>query len=596
LNEALEKTDTLGKKHQHYGILLDNIAGLNLHLGKKEEALAYCSKALKEIEEISGKSHIDYLKCLHNMISICIDLGLKERAMQLAIELMEAIEVTNAENTLIHASNMSNLGSLHLSDGDLLKALSYKRQAVDVLREILGESHRDYLIALNSLTLVYVAMGAYNKAMSTLSECINTSEVELGKKHPAYGAFLNNLASIHLKMSNPHLALPLYRQALQNNYHQLNQGFSFLSEAEKEKFSNTLIYNFEVYQSFFLDYQPQQPEVSGDAYDLELARKGMLLRTGIQMREALKAEGDTATLALYDDWQGRKRILAAEGNKPIAERRADLPTLEAEAEKIERELAQRSVPFRENKRLGTARWQDVQSRLQPGEVAIEFAAFRYRDAQRWTDSTQYMALLLRPGMAHPELIPLFEQRRLDSLLSKAGSLTSSNPSSLYRGGDPDDDNKQPSYGKELYELVFAPIQSRLQAGDSVIYFSPAGGLHRVSFAALPLDDKKRLMDHYRLVQLGSTRELLREESQKLPAGSSIALFGGMDYQPDTLAWTAAAGQVPGMIPFGRSWRNELYKDVGAFDRLSGALAEVEAVARLAQVRASMWPNTRARRP
>lgn len=434
---------------------------------------------------------------------------------------------------------------------------------------------------LNNLAELYRRTGDCGIALPINLEALKNAEKALGKSHPSYGSILNNLALLHRSMDNYADALPLFRESLQNNYHQLNQGFSFLSEAEKEKFAKTLVYNFEIYQSFFSDYQPQQPEVSGDAYDIELARKGMLLRAGIQMREALKVGGDTATLALYDDWQGRRRIIAAEGNKPIAERRADLPALEAEAEKMERELAQRSAPFRENKRLGTARWQDVQARLQPGEVAIEFAAFQYRSAKRWTDSTQYMALLLRPGMAHPEMIPLFEQRRLDSLLTKARARNSDKPSSLYhRGGTPVQDKL--AHGKEFYELVFAPIQSRLQAGDSVIYFSPAGGLHRVAFAALPLEGNKRLMDRYRLVQLGSTSELLREASSQLPAGADIVLFGGMDYQPDTLAWTAAAGKVPGMIPFGRSWRNERYKDMGPFDPLSGALSEVEAVARLAR--------------
>ncbi|MBE2209245.1 MAG: CHAT domain-containing protein, partial [Saprospiraceae bacterium] len=580
--EAKENTEkALGKSHPEYGTCLNNLAFLYYIMGDYDKALPLYLEAKENAEKALGKSHPVYGACLNNLALLYQNMGNYDRALPLYLEAKENMEKALGKSHPEYGTCLNNLAVLYYIMGDY-KALPLFFEAKENTEKTLGKSHPKYSTRLSNLAFLYYSKGQYDKALPLYLEAKENAEKVLGTPHPQYGVMLNNLTLLYHSTGDYDRALPLLRQALQNNYHQLNQSFSFLSEAEKEKFASTLIDNFEVYQSFFSDYQPQQPEVSGDAYDIELARKGMLLRAGIQMREALKVGGDTTAIALYDDWQARRRIIAAEGNKPIAERRADLPALEAEAEKMERELAQRSAPFRENKRLGTARWQDVQARLQPGEVAIEFAAFQYRSAKRWTDSTQYMALLLRPGMAHPEMIPLFEQRRLDGLLSRADSLTSSNPASLYRGGDPDDDNKQSSYGKELYELVFAPIQSRLQAGDSVIYFSPAGGLHRVAFAALPLEGNKRLMDRYRLVQLGSTSELLREASSQLPAGADIVLFGGMDYQPDTLAWTAAAGKVPGMIPFGRSWRNERYKDMGPFDPLSGALSEVESVARLAQ--------------
>ncbi len=93
---------------------------------------------------------------------------------------------------------------------------------------------------------------------------------------------------------------------------------------------------------------------------------------------------------------------------------------------------------------------------------------------------------MRKDKPEPQLIKLFEKKQLDTLLNDADNLNT-----LY------------SENNSLYNLTWKPLEKYLK-GISKIYFAPAGELFKISFAALPVDNKKVLSDKYQLIQLNTT--------------------------------------------------------------------------------------------
>jgi CHAT domain-containing protein len=110
------------------------------------------------------------------------------------------------------------------------------------------------------------------------------------------------------------------------------------------------------------------------------------------------------------------------------------------------------------------------------------------------------------------------------------------------------------YDSSAYcSLIWQPMEKYL-TGVSKVYFSPAGLLHRVSFAALPVDDEHVLGDKYQLVQMNSTAAVMDEQKTRLLPSDKMVLYGGIRYN------------APGDKP-----------DAKAFGYLSGTLNEIDRI-------------------
>ena len=141
----------------------------------------------------------------------------------------------------------------------------------------------------------------------------------------------------------------------------------------------------------------------------------------------------------------------------------------------------------------------------------------------------YAALILLPGTDAPQFIPLFEEREIAALFKNKGARKSDYVNTLYANA------AQTAGGqKDLYQAVWQRLETAL-AGTKTVYFSPAGLLHRINFSAIPSPDGRPLADRFNLVQLGSTRQIaLLQPGVDAAPSSDAVLFGGIDYEPDSL--------------------------------------------------------------
>jgi CHAT domain-containing protein len=135
----------------------------------------------------------------------------------------------------------------------------------------------------------------------------------------------------------------------------------------------------------------------------------------------------------------------------------------------------------------------------------------------------YAALIIHAGDSIPAFVPLFEEKQLTNLLSKAGK----NENAINRFYSERLSNDKDSSGNALYRLTWKPLEKYL-SGVHTVYYAPAGLLHRIAFQALPVDASRLLIDRYSLNQVLSTR------SVALPATAAqkplaINIWGDINY-------------------------------------------------------------------
>ena len=147
-------------------------------------------------------------------------------------------------------------------------------------------------------------------------------------------------------------------------------------------------------------------------------------------------------------------------------------------------------------------WRDVQRQLGEHDVAVEFlrVGARYQD---------YVALVLRKGWRHPELVELCSEEDIKSL--RADAIT-------HR-----EDSKFAGW------RTFGLISNYLEEGDNV-YYSCDGKYAQLNFDAFYDFSDTLLGDAYRLHRVTTTLCLPKESNPS--KYDHLVLFGGMDYSMD----------------------------------------------------------------
>ncbi len=564
----------LGDEHPDYATVLNNLATLYYAVGDCEKAETYFLQSMQIRKRVLGEEHPQYATILNNLAEFYQTMGNFEKAEQLYLKTLQILKNAMGFDHPRYATTLNNLAGLYRATGNYKKAEPLYLQALQIRKKVLGDEHLDYATSLNNLAGLYKSMSNYEKAEPLYLQALQIRKKVLGDEHPDYASTLNNLAGLYESMSNYEKAEPLYLQALQiinksggeeysgyvtylnnlallylymGNYEKsesfiikaisailskIKQQSVFLSEIELATYLKTVVDNFKFSQSLFLQRKTISPALTGESYNIELTTKGLLLNSGMQMRQNILKAGDTAIIRTYNDWVAIKVALAKQYTLPIAKRTQDTKTLEEEANAIEKQLTRSSSIFAHGQQLIKTNWKDIQSTLKDNETAIEFSSFQYYDGKRWTDSTYYVALVLRKNDEYPQMIYLCEEKQLDSILKKTEGDNIQKTNQLYasRGIIINDSAQSLPLASRLYELVWKPIEPLLKDVSS-IYFSPSGLLHKISFSAIATPDSICLLDKYKLVQLGSTAEIVgsEKEDRYITVSDTAFLCGGINY-------------------------------------------------------------------
>ncbi|MCY7310601.1 MAG: CHAT domain-containing protein [Chitinophagaceae bacterium] len=515
-----------------YATTLNNLAGLYNKIGQYEKAEPLYIESMAIMKKVLGETHADYASSLNNLAELYRAMGQYQSAEPLYIAAMSIWKKTWGKTHPVYAGGLNNLAVLYAGMGLYEKAEPLYIESMAIMKKALGESHPDYASSLNNLAGLYENMGQYEKAEPFYTQALIIRKKTLGESHPDYAIGLSNLGFLYQSMGQYEKAETFILQnngiALQN----LLNNFTIFSEKEKGNYITNKIGLLAMNNSFIYNYKKTSSLFLRNNFNQQLIFKSLALADTRNVLASAQQSNDTTIRRVLKEWLNAKKILAIQYSLPIAKRSTDLKIIERNTENLEKELTRRSSGFRNQQTALKTSMQDVQKNLQEDEVAVEFVQFRLYN-KKWTDSILYGAYILNKNDSVPVFVPLCEEKQLQYLFDSAGNTATSMVSSFYRGLDIKNKSSV-SLGKELYKLVWEPLEPYLK-GIKKVSYSPAGKLYSIAFQALPIDSTTVLMDRYQLQQYISTRQIaLRDSENQTSKPRNITLFGNASFTMDSL--------------------------------------------------------------
>ena len=580
--EALKiRAKVLGESHPDYATSLNNIALLYHDLGDYEKAIQFYLKALDIRQKTIGEEHPDYATLLNNIALLYQETGNTMKSENLLLQVLNIRRKAYGEEHPDYAVALNNMALFYSNIGNYDEAEAMFLQALQIIKKVQGEMHPDYATALNNLAELYDARSKYEQAESKYLEALEIIKKVSGENHPNYASAISNLALLYQGRGYFAKAEPLYKIAMNTYLSQIRQQFSFLSEKEKEKYLDKIMFFFRTYQNFIMGQQTTNPNIGGDAYDIELSGKGLMLNADKQLRTFILNSGDSVGIRTYNSWMTLRASLAKQYSLPLTQQISDLKSMESQANELERQLARISSGEKGLTGLQNVHWQDVQMQLNCSDAAIEFTHFPFYNGREWTDSIMYVALLLKGDDNPPKIIPLFEGRQLDTILHRERGSDLNFINNLYHWINTDNQLIS-GKGRQLYDLVWSPLEKYLD-GIKTVYYSPSGRLHQLSFAAIPCGEAELLSDRYNLLQLSSTVQVTSK--QKEHPTNTMVLYGGIEYDADPEKMQSIANKYKQSVEntsvqAGRSLSRGNVRS-GAWMYLDGTLSEVGKIKKIA---------------
>lgn len=521
---------TVGEETENFASECFNLGRLYLYMGQYEKSERYYLQSMQIRQRIAGKNTNEYTWCCTDLAQLYIKMGKFEKAESLLLEAKQIIEYREGRNiSFIEACK--SLGELYILTKQFKKAervLLEGKQVVDVMSYGNSYQNVDISTPLGDLSLL---RGDFPEARQYYEACNKIIEKEDGDDHMDHVDILKKMAILDWCQQQPDSTLSLFSRCLSLQKKGMRRIFQFTSQTEKQSYLDKVSDLADYYYSFVSN--PSHKRGLGTAYNTSFSDRNIILESSEQLNKAIYGSSDSVQRKKYQEWLDTKRELANFYAHSTGQN-SNITALEEKANSQEKSLTSFMSSFQKDRRLDQLTWKQIQDKLLPAEAAIEFLSFRYYDSYRPTDSVYYAALIVRKGMAEPEMVRLFEQKVLDTILNTRNLPNEvSQISRLYSRGA--GTQSVTTLNKSLYDIVWRPIEGKLR-GVKRVYFALAGDLHKISFAALPINTHSYLSDQYELIQLDNTASILDNSAYAVKKTDRIELFGGINYDSDSAAF------------------------------------------------------------
>ncbi|MBK8290627.1 MAG: tetratricopeptide repeat protein [Flammeovirgaceae bacterium] len=561
-SEALSiREQTLGKESKAYAASLNNMAVLYQETARFNESENYFNEALSTVEKLFGKEAQEYAVVLNNQSILYAEIGRIDQAvgkLSTAIAIVEKLNVnlnsqvgfqsnlallyqqtgklTEAEAVYLRlekklkviADNpyyggiLNSLGLLYIQMDKMDKVEDYLKRAADFyLKKFKSKDNPNYAKVLNDLGNFYRMQGKFAEAEQNLTEALRIRGIALDSNHPDYVKSQEDLAILYWKKGDLAKAESSYKIAMDKSLDFINRYFPPMSEAEKTKYWDVLHPRFQRFYNYCLEASVTNPAVAQTMYNYQIATKGLLLNTTNKIKKAIFASGNNELIKDYVAWLDKKETLAryySLSKEDLSNQKIDLPTLEKEANDMERSLSQRSSDFSQGYGADNVDFSQIASVLTDQEATVEFIRIQSYD-KNFTADSKYAALILTKGMATPKLVVLDNGNQLETRYAK-----------FYRNAI-----QQKSADTYSYDQFWARVDPAL-AGKKILYISADGVYNQISLNTLKKNDGPYLLNQYDLITVGNSKDILELKNRKTVAAKKNAfLLGFPDYGGDAVA-------------------------------------------------------------
>lgn len=520
LNDAKKILEgSFQQKSQYYAILLNNMATVLISKeyyataeNKNRENHARSGKLYHKADSIFSVNcpfqHTDGFTIKSNLSFWYLMNGEKKKAVQLYYN-----QSMDANMSLRVISMMNKMES------SALIALSSEHEERPVIRPVMipvkVKMINDVSAEYSNMNSSAESDGITNKLVEMVLGKGSNLKKAVGEYHPAYTAALKGLIMAYAAIDYIEVEEEMTLEYMNAINHKTLQDFSFLSETEKEMYYQTRLADINSFTAYCLKRKKDNPAITIHTYNNILLNKGLMLKSSTAMRVAILGSKDPELLKLYDQWISLQKEISAIYSIPVELRAKNLIELEKQANDLEKLLVGKSQDFSDYRKGQQITWEDVRKSLKPDEAAIEFTDFKKQEKDGG-DAVTYAALIVRADSKYPEMVKLFNEDQLESVIGSTGLNSNDIINRIYGGSD-----------ARLYNLIWKPIEEYLK-GIKNVYISPSGLLFRISFPAISNGSNTYLCDKLRIQVEGSTGNI-PNRSGLVEGNQSALIFGGIRY-------------------------------------------------------------------
>jgi len=516
--------------YSYYLGVLANRLGL---MGRLAEAEAILLETVRFFEKKKGKENVEvfqYLPFTLSLTRLYTESGRFQEAEAIALKVYRKLKEYQStrekqgdhKNAIInvnYSGALEQLAVINLGLGRFEQAKVFALEDLAFVERMYGKKEH-YAISLNLLAGVYLRMGQFNQAEKLYKQSLQIKRIVYPPNDPVFADSFNLLGRLYYQMGQLDSAYHYYQRsnAFNLNYMHKDSQYRYLSEKEKEAFFTKTREWIDAYNSFYLRYYPQNASVAGLMYNNALTTKGLIF--GLSKQVAEKSLKNPDLLNQYKRWQDQKNFLAKVYQMSKEEKQRfgiEEAKLEREVNQAEKELTLKSASIGATAQGSQLRWEDIQKELKIGEAAVEILRHRKYISQ-WTDTVEYVALVIKPNQALPVLVTFDNGKEMEE--------------EAFQDYQRFLDRKDQTGGlQDSYKRFWQPIAKHLQ-GSRKIYFSPDGVYHKINLSTLinPVTGKY-LLEEIEIRQVSSTRELTRTRSRPSREGTvkEAWLFGNPAY-------------------------------------------------------------------
>ncbi|OJJ16306.1 hypothetical protein BKI52_33990 [marine bacterium AO1-C] len=551
----------LGPNSYAYSVTLNDMGNLYKVMGRFADAEKYYVQALNIRKKTLGVNHFEYAVSLNDLAGLYRKQGKTKEARKLYEQALQIRKTELGENHPDYAVSLDNLASMFRSEGNREKAEEYYIRALEIRGVVLGNKHPAYAASLNNLAVFYEEVGKMEEAEQAYKQTVDIFKDRLGENHPDYGMTLANLAAFYEARNKFTEADQYFTQAVKIVLNQIDKTFSALSEEEKKQFyqvNKRFIDGFMrfAFNSAGLRASKGQADlpILGEAYNLQLATKALILNSTTKVRKRIMASGNQALINKYNQWQKiREQIsnLYNLGQAELTRKGIKVKDLENKANQLERELSTKAEGFKGAYNPSLPTWKDVQKRLKPGEAAIEMIRLK-----TLKDSIYYSVLIVKPNTKnHPEFLTIRGGKDLESKYV-----------AYYKNAV-----KFRRVDRYSYLKFWKPLKQALK-GVKKVYISPDGVYNQVNLNTMTDPNTgKFVIDEIEIAMVTNTRDLLEYGNRNTNRKQAV-LLGHPTYHINPKSVIRAGTKKTNLDEQTDSWLRHAY-----FSDLPGTQVEVEGI-------------------
>jgi len=500
-----------------YAIALNNEAMLFQSIGRYEEADRLLKEAIGIAEKLQSSKSTNHLKFLSNQALLYREMNKYQEAESIYLGMEKRLGKSNPD----YASMLNNQAALYMVMGKEDKVEELLKKSTAIYKSNFGEENPAYAKSISDLGNYYRYKARYAEAEPLLQKALSVREITLGRNHPHFVQSQEDIAILEWKRQSWVKAITTYREVMDKSLEFINGYFPPMSEAEKTKYWDVLSPRFQRFFNFAVEASKEDQAIIQDVFNYRMATKALLLNSTNKVKESILSSGNARLIKDYVTWLDQKETLArlyAYSKEDLKLQKINLDSLERAANTLEKGMSERSSEFSSGYTAQKTDYKQIRSLLSDSEALVEIINVRKYDQSFGTDS-RYVALALTKTTDIPKMAILENGQQLETRYAK-----------FYQNAI-----QQKIADEYSYDQYWSGLDPMV-TGKKVIYFSPDGVYNQLNLNTLKKPAADYVINHYDIVIIGNSRDLIAIKSRKAKAPRKNAtLVGFPDYGQGNLA-------------------------------------------------------------